>query len=220
MRSRSLLIILMTILVSLPALAQPRRVVVHHRPPRALEPSPFQFVLEGGAALPLGDLGDPFVGTERGLGAGTGYELGARLRYYIGPATAVGPSFHWVDFADWEDVDATGAPYAVRTSLYRYGLDIHQFLTERGTVVRPYLTVGGALVHNRYQDWIRDEGTFDATSTNLSFAAGGGLAMGPVEVSVTWNYNPASLRQLVPVGADDAFDWSWWSVRGALAFGP
>ena len=219
MRVASLLITLLTILIALPAPAQPRRTVVYHRPARAMAPSPFQFLFEGGAALPQGDLADAFIGTERGLGASTGYELGVRLRYYVGATTAVGPCFHWVDFGDWEDVDAQGTPYAVRTSLYRYGLDIHQFLAAREAQVRPFLTIGGALVHNRYQDWIQTEGTFDATSTNLSFAAGGGIAMGPVELSVTWNYNPAEFRQLVPVGADDAFDWSWLSVRGALAFG-
>ena len=32
----------------------------------------------------------------------------------------------------------------------------------------------------------------------------------------TWNYNPAEFRQLVPVGAEPDFDWSFVSVRGAL----
>ncbi len=220
MRARFLLITVLLIAVSVPAAAQTRRVgVITSRPPGEAQLSPFQFVLEGGAAVPYGDLNDPFIGTEKGMGASTGYEIGARLRYYIGSSTAVGPSFHWVDFADWDGVDPDGIPYSVRTSLYRYAIDFQQFLVPRTTMVRPYLTVGGAVVHNRYQDWLQNEGTFDATSTNLSFSVGGGLAMGPVEVSVTWNYNPAEFRQLVPESGDPSFDWSYLSVRGGLALG-
>jgi len=220
MRSRILLITVLMIAICVPAMAQSRRVgVITSRPPGEAQLSPFQFVLEGGAALPYGFLGDPSIGTEKGMGASTGYEIGARLRYYLGSATAVGLSFHWIDFGDWDSVDSDGTPYSIRTSAYRYGVDINQFLVRRGTMVRPFITIGGALIHNRYQDWLQNEGTFDATSTVLSFAAGGGLAMGPVEVSVTWNYNPAEFRQLVPEGADPSFDWSFVSVRAGLAFG-
>ena len=207
MRARTFLLILLLVALALPALAQRRQL------------SPFQFVLEGGAALPYGDLADPFIGTEKGLGAGTGYALGARLRYYLGPTTSVGPSFHYVNFSDWNDITQDGTPYSVRTSLFRYGVDIQQFLVPRGKRVRPYLTLGGALVHKRYQDWLQGDGTFDASANSLSFALGGGLAMGPVEVSLTWNYNPTELRQLVPQGDDSEFDWSYLMVAAGLALG-
>lgn len=207
MRARTFLLILLLVALALPALAQRRQL------------SPFQFVFEGGAALPYGDLADPFIGTEKGLGAGTGYGLGARLRYYLGPTTSVGPSFHYVNFSDWNDITQDGTPYSVRTSLFRYGVDIQQFLVPRGKRVRPYLTLGGALIHNRYQDWLQGDGTFDASANSLSFALGGGLAMGPVEVSLTWNYNPTELRQLVPQGDDPEFDWSYLMVAAGLALG-
>ena len=207
MRARILLLILLLVVSALPALAQRN------------QPSPFQFVFEGGAALPYGDLADPFIGTEKGMGAGTGYGLGARLRYYLGPTTSVGPSFYYVNFSDWNDITQDGTPYSVRTSLYRYGIDVQQFLVPREKRVRPYLTLGGALIHNRYQDWLQGEGTFDVSANSLSFAAGGGLAMGPVEVSLTWNYNPTELRQLVPQGDDPDFDWSYLMVAAGIALG-
>ena len=81
MRPRTLLLTLLVMALTVPALAQTRRIVSHHhRPAGPAELSAFQFVLEGGATLPQGDLVDPFIGTEKGMGAGTGYELGARLR--------------------------------------------------------------------------------------------------------------------------------------------
>jgi hypothetical protein len=185
-------------------------------------PAPLQLVLEGGAVLPGGDLGDDFVGTARGLGAGTGHELGARLRYWLGESTAVGPAFHYANFGDWEDVGADGLAYAVRTSVYRYGVDLQQFLGGRGGrgAVRPYLTLGVALTHNRYQDWLEGEGKFVTSSQNLALGVGGGVAMGPVELSAVWTFNPAENRQLpaAPEVTDDASDWSYLSVRAGLGF--
>ncbi len=214
------LIVVMLAMLAAPAAAQRRagRAVFPDHP----RPAPLQLVLEGGAALPGGDLGDDFVGTARGLGAGTGYELGARLRFWLGESTAVGPAFHHANFGDWEDLDAAGVAYAIRTSVYRYGVDLQQFLGSRGDrrTVRPYLTLGVALCHNRYQDWIADGGTFVTSSQNLAFGVGGGVAMGPVELSALWTYNPAENRQLpaAPEVTDAEFDWSYLTLRAGLAF--
>ncbi len=203
-----------------PAAAQRRggRASFHDQP----RPSPLQVVLEGAAALPGGDLGDDFVGTARGLGADTGYELGVRLRFWLGESTAVGPAFHHANFGDWEDVAVGGEAYAVRTSVYRYGVDLQQFLGGRGgrRAVRPYLTLGVALCHNRYQDWLAGDGTFVTSSDNLAFGVGGGVAMGPVELSAVWTYNPVENRQLPAAEevVDHDFDWSYLTLRAGLAF--
>lgn len=217
MRSRTLLTILILATLAVPALAQRRAVVVHH--PRPVGPSRFQLVFEGGAALPAGDLADPYIGTEKGLGAETGYELGVRLRYRVTDNLAIGPSFHYADFGDWEAVAGDGTPYAIRASAYRYGLDLQQFLAGPDAPLRPYLTIGGALIHNRYEDWILGEGSYDTASDNLAATAGAGLAFGPVEISATWNYNVATLRPLVEIGGDADFDWSYFTVRAGLALG-
>ena len=224
MRTRSLLVVLLLLLTSMPALAQ-RRVVVHHRSPDGSQTaSPFQIVFEGGAALPYGDLGDDFVGTSKGLGADTGYELGGRLRYYVSPMTTVGPTFHYANFGDWDDVftDEFGlAAYSVRTSVYRYGLDIQQFFVDPGRNVRPYLTVGAVFCHNRYVDWVQDDGTFETSSNNLAFGLGGGVAMGPMELSVVYTYNPADNRDLPRAEGvlDTEADWSYLAVRVGIALG-
>jgi opacity protein-like surface antigen len=217
MRTRILLTLLLLATLALPALAQRRAVVVHH--PRPAGPSRFQLVFEGGAVLPGGDLGDPYIGTEKGMGAETGYELGVRLRYRAGDNLTIGPSFHYGDFGDWEAVAADGTPYNIGTSVYRYGLDLQQFLAGPDAQLRPYVTIGGALIHNRYEDWILGEGSYDTASDNLAATAGVGLAFGPVEISGTWNYNVATLRPLAAPGGDADFDWSYITVRAGLALG-
>jgi len=200
-----------------PAAAQRRFVHHHHRAVHG--PSPLQLVLEAGAALPQGDLGDDFVGTARGVAAATGYELGVRLRYWLGPQTAVAPAFHYADFADWEDVDAGGVPYAVRAAIWRYGVDVQQFFGSGGRrSVRPYVTVGVAFCHNRYEDWILEEGTYETSANNLAFGLGGGVAMGPIELSAVWTYNPVQDLPAAPQAADDTADWSWLAVRAGVAF--
>jgi hypothetical protein len=184
--------------------------------------APYEFVLEAGAVLPYGDLGDDFVGTAKGLGAGTGYEIGARFRYFATATLAVGPSFHYADFGDWEDVDPDeGFAYALRTSLYRYGLALQQFIGSDPAALRLYLTVEAALIHNRYEDWDQDLGTFWTSSNNLAVGAGLGLYLGRMELSAVYTHNPVENRQLpVAEGVEDRdFDWSYLAVRFGFAFG-
>lgn len=225
MHIRNLIIIVSIVLIAAPTLAQPRgrrAVVTHHGPGSAR--SPFELVVEASAVQPLGDLGDDFIGTEKGLGAGTGFELGGRLRYRLGERTAVGPAIHFADFADWDDVFDDGVdqvPYYVRTQVMRVGVDVQRFLADRSADVQPYVSVGVAFFRNRYEDWIEGEGSFDSTTNNLGLTAGAGLAMGPVELSAVWNYNPAKNRQLATSDGtqDDSFDWSYLAVRAGIAFG-
>ena len=187
---------------------------------RGLGDSRLQLVFEGGAVLPGGDLGDDFVGTQKGLGAGTGFELGGRLRYWLSPQTAVGPAFHYANFGDWNDVTFDRVPYQVRTEVYRWGVDLQQFLGDDPRGVRPYLIVGAALCHNRYEDWVSGDGTFLSSSNNLAFGVGGGVAMGPVELSAVWTFNRGENRELpmAPEVTDFDSDWSYLAVRAGLAF--
>jgi hypothetical protein len=219
MKPRTVIIVLLVFLIAMPAVAQRG----FQRAP-APRPAPLQLVFEGAAALPGGDLGDDFVGTEKGLGAGTGFEVGGRLRYYVTPRTAVGPVVHYADFGDWDDVfvDEFGeAAYSVRTETWRIGLDIQQFFGPRRSRVRPYVTVGVALASNRYEDWVEGDGIYETSSSNLALGVGGGVALGPMELSVLWTYNPVDNREL-PLGdgaTDTTFDWSYLVVRGGIAFG-
>jgi hypothetical protein len=225
MRARMLPLFVLALIAAEIAVAQPRTGPgVYRRTSSYTAPSPYQFVVEGGAAEPFGDLGEDFAGTERGLGAGTGYDLGARLRYFATETLAVGPSFHYANFGDWEGVfydNDIEVAYAVRTSVFRYGVDVQQFLTANRAGLRPYVTVGVALCHNRYQDWDQDFGVFESSSTNLAVGAGAGLAVGPIELSAVYTYNPAKNRLLAESWGlrDTKFDWSYLVVRAGIAFG-
>ncbi|HOX25001.1 MAG TPA: hypothetical protein PLL30_04475 [Candidatus Krumholzibacteria bacterium] len=223
MRARVLWLVWSAALAAQPVLAQRHTVLVHRPGPSRLAPSPLQLVLEAGAAVPAGDLADDFANTEMGLGAGTGYDLGIRLRYFLSDVTAVGPTFHYANFGDWEDVsaDPVGDAYAVRTSVYRYGVDLQQYLAPRRAVVRPYVTVGAAFCHDRYEDWLQFAGTFTTASNNLAFGIGGGVAMGPLELSAVWTYNQTDNRMLPRAGGvyDTEYDWSYLVVRAGVALG-
>lgn len=226
MRTRDMLLVTLILLVAVPTLAQRPRTGPHvlRQASSYTAPAPYQLVLEGGAALPFGDLGDDFEGTLKGLGASTGYELGARLRYYPTSTLSIGPSFHYADFGDWEGIfdDEFGvAAYVVKNSSYRYGLDLQQFIGADRAGPRFYVTVGGAVIHNRYEDWVQDSGTFKTSSTNLAATAGAGLAIGPMEISAAWNYNPVKNRNLPRASGvtDTSYDWSYLVVRAGVALG-
>lgn len=222
MRTRSLILIMLVLILAASALAQPRtrRVVVSHG--RHGGESAFQLAFEAAAALPQGDLGDDFIGTAKGLGAGTGFEIGGRLRYFLASNTSIGPAIHYADFGDWDgsyEEDEQLLGYYVRTTSLRVGMDLQQFLADREASIRPYLTVGLAFHRNRYEDWVEGGGVYESTTNNLGLAAGGGAAFGPMELSAAWVYNPVENRELVDPGADDQFDWSYIVVRAGLSFG-
>lgn len=218
MRTNRYLLVILLLIVAVPALAWPRG---GRRYRTAPPPSRFELVVEGGVVEPMGDLGDDFIGTQKGMGASTGWELGGRLRYFLSPTTAVGPAVHVADFGDWEGGADAWEAYEVRTRILRVGLDLQQFLAPRGEPIRPYVTVGAGMARNTYEDWVEGGGTYETSSSNLTFSAGGGLVMGPFEASALWTYNPVQDRGL-PLGEgaiDDEFDWSYLVIRAGIAFG-
>ena len=102
-------------------------------------PSPYELVFEGGLATPAGDLGDDFWTTETGFDAGTGFQLGARVRQYFGPHLAFSPAFSWTDFSPADGLGDFGdglVGYRLETSVYRYGLDVQFFPGEPGAARR------------------------------------------------------------------------------------
>jgi hypothetical protein len=221
MRTRILQLAVLAALFAATAAAQPRTGPhVARSTPSYLQPSPYQLVLEGGAAIPFGDLGDDYIGTRKGFGAGTGYELGVRFRYYATPTLSLGPSLHFADFGDWEGV-SEGAAYAISNSLVRWGLDLQQFFGEDRRGLRPYVTAGVALIRNRYEDWDEDFGTFRSSSSSLALAVGAGLAVGPMEISAVYNHNAMKNRILSDSWGlgNESFDWSHVVVRAGVALG-
>lgn len=192
----------------------PRIVAEHHYA------SPYQgrsqLVLEAGAAVPLGDLGDDFESTDKGLDARTGYELGLRYRYFVGNGLAVSPAFHYTNFGDdqgFYDDDGQTRGFEVATSVYRYGVDLQHFIGAANAPVQAYLSVGLALYHNRYWDFAEGLGSFETSSNNLGFAGGAGVVLGPVELSASYDLDRTSNDDLPSASGDDDFNWDHVTAR-------
>lgn len=182
----------------------------------------FELVFEGGLAEPQGVLADPFDGSG-GLGAATGYELGVRFRQHLDDRLAVAPVIQYVDFGDavgtGDFVEGAGLGYEVATSVIRYGLDLQMFMGRPGAAVRPYLTGGVALAHNRYRDVLQGVGEFTTDMNGPSWTAGVGLKMREMELSAGYVWNRFSTSNLTPGPAKLDYDWDYAVVRLGFAFG-
>lgn len=190
-------------------------------PPRSGPPT-LELVFEGGLAEPLGVQGDPF-GTAGGLGAGTGYELGLRLRQHLTRRLAVAPTFHYVDFGeasgvgDFPEGDDLG--YMVATSLFRYGLDMQLTLGDPGGPLRPFVSGGVSLTHNRYHDSLQYYQDFETSMNGPSLNAGFGFKMKAIELTAIYFWNRFETANLTGGRETLQYNWDYAVVRVGFAFG-
>jgi hypothetical protein len=191
-------------------------------------PAPtLELVFEGGLAEPLGEQGDPFDPLNMSYGAGTGYELGFRLRQYLGDHFAVSPAFHYVGFGTNRGVadfpEGANLAYEVATSLYRYSLDLQIWLGSPRSAVRPFLTGGVALAHNRYRDSLQYYQDFRTSMNGPSWSAGLGFKLGVFELTGAYVGNRFETANLMPAGEPPGtkhrHNWDYAIVRLGLAFG-
>jgi hypothetical protein len=179
-----------------------------------------EVLLEGGVSEPRMDLADSWYSpTGKGFGAETGYEVGFRFRYFASPSVALSPSFHFVDFANFLDVDNDGYGFEVQTSILRYSMDLQLFMGTNHAKLRPFISVGAVLNNNRYQDYSdSDMTTYKTNVYALGGAAGGGFRAGIFEISVLYNYNRFSTVRLDPEGLKRTYNWDYLSVIAGFSF--
>lgn len=193
-------------------------------------PSSHEFLLEGGLAEPMGDqkdelnlVSDDPGASQVGLGQGTGYELGARFRQYLGDFFAVSPAFHYIKMGSATGVmDYNGnsdLAYSVETSTYKYGLDFHAFMGGPDSPFRPYLTGGIALAHNVYQDERQFEGTYKASVDAPAFSGGLGFKFKNIELVGEYTYNRFESTNLNYEQNLLNYNWDFFIVRAAISFG-
>jgi len=183
-----------------------------------------EFVLEGGLAEPMGEQGDDFFTTEQGFSAGTGYELGARFRQYLGDWFAVSPNFHYTRFGTAtgvHDFDGSGVlePYSIRLSGYRYSVDFQAFMGPGDGVFRPFFTGGVSLINNRYRDEARGYGVYTTSINTPAYHGGVGFKMRNVEVTGEYFFNRFDSSNLPPADGTRKYDWDYLVVRVGLSFG-
>jgi hypothetical protein len=178
-----------------------------------------EVLLEGGFAGPLGDLGDDYFTTVKGLGAETGYEVGLRFRYFLTREWALAPAFHYVEFGDFNGIDPGLGTLQVETSVLRYGVDLQYFFPGRRQQLRPFLSGGLGLCRNRYEDFLQEDQSFFETSINaLGLSLGGGLRVGDFEFSAIYTLNRFETRRFSSGLEKQEFDWDWFVVRAGFAF--
>ncbi|MFO7655127.1 MAG: hypothetical protein R6X25_15110 [Candidatus Krumholzibacteriia bacterium] len=200
---------------------RPARTVVHQYRHGPLQ---HQFLFEGALAIPYGDLSDDYFTTSQGLSQESGFELGARYRYFLAPWLAVSPAFHYVDFGADKGVADFGSAgsdlgYVLSTAIYRYSVDLQSFVGDPEAVMRPYLTLGLALSHHTYEEEVEGDWPYKAGSTGLAFSGGVGLQFGPVEVSAVYVLDRFETDALPTARGEDDWDWDHLLVRAGISLG-
>jgi hypothetical protein len=181
-----------------------------------------EFVFEAGAVIPEGDLGDDYFGTTHGLGAGTGYDLGVRYRYYLTERTAVSPAFHYANFGNFKgslDDNGTERGFEINTELYRFGLGLQQFFGDPDAQVQGFVSASLVFFHNRYRDQLSGFQDYRSSSNNLGLEAGAGLRLGPIELGGYYDLDRTKNKDLAEAGTSTSFDWDHVAVRAGVSMG-
>ncbi|MDO9694234.1 MAG: outer membrane beta-barrel protein [Candidatus Latescibacteria bacterium] len=174
-----------------------------------------EVLLEAGAVVPLGDLGDDYE-EPLGFGAGLGYQVGFRLRLQYASGWAVAPSFHYVKPRTRTGNDAVLGEIETATSMYRYGVDAQYRLPARPGAPSLFLTGGLAVVRDRLREDDR-EGQYFAESCNaLAAAAGVGVRRDRLEITVQYEVNRFTTNRFWS-SQNTGYNWDTISVRVGLA---
>lgn len=207
-----------TVILTIDAVAPPDA-AARPRSRRWSSPQDLEIVLEGGAALPFGDLGDDYLDTPLGFGAESGYDVGVRFRVTWPSGWALAPSIHYQDFGDFAYGDGD-ALYEIKTSIVRYGLDAQYLFESRRGGPQPFLSMGLALCHNRYRDEdvsASDASWYEAASDALAFGFGGGIKIDTFELSATYTVNRFESARLIEFGMPTDYNWDTFVVRAGFA---
>jgi hypothetical protein len=189
-----------------------------------------EFLLEGGLAEPMGDLADELylisddpMANVKGLGQGTGYELGFRIRHYLSDYFAVSPAFHYIRMGASEGVmDYQGSEdlaYNIRSTIYKYGLDFNVFSGGPKSSFRPFLTGGVALAHNVYRDELQYKGVYSTSVNAPAFSGGLGFKMNNIELVGEYTYNRFDSSNLPPDEGTMSYNWDYLVLRLGISFG-
>jgi hypothetical protein len=170
-----------------------------------------RLLLEGGWAVPLGDLADGLDATPRGSGSRPGFELGLRWRFPLTPAWSVAPSFHFLGYGDATGLGADGEASLAATSL-RYGAELLLKSTRDGS--RLFLGLTPCVVRSHLKGPGKDHLTLiDASSTGLGLTARAGVQLGNFEVSAVYHGNRFRSFAFFPILSEQTFNWDTVVLR-------
>ena len=170
-----------------------------------------RLLLEGGWAVPLGDLADGLDATPRGTGSRPGFELGLRWQFPLAPAWSVAPSFHFLGYGDATGLGADGEDSLAPTAL-RYGVELLLKSTRDGS--RPFVGLTPCVVHSRLKGPGKDHLTLvEASSNSLGLSARAGIQLGGFEVSAVYHLNRFRSYGFFPIGSEQSFNWDTVVLR-------
>ena len=170
-----------------------------------------RLLLEGGWAVPLGDLDDGLDATPQGTGARPGFELGLRWRFPLTPSWSVAPSFHFLGYGDATGLGSDGESSLAPTSL-RYGAELLLMSPRQGN--RPFVGLTPCVVHNRLKGPGKDHLTpVDATSNALGLSARAGVQLGALEISAVYHVNRFRSFGFFFSGIERTYDWDTVVLR-------
>lgn len=176
--------------------------------------APVSIFGDGGTAVPRGDLDAPYTAERAGLGADPGLELGFGLRLPLGGRAALGASFHFLDFGNYEGKDAQDRTLRVEAFSYRYACEAETILPGPPTRVRPFAALGAGLYRNRLQVLLPDSGQKESRSVNtLGLSLRLGLRWRGFELSWLTHRNRFDTLQFSEPASQRSWNWDQTGFR-------
>lgn len=174
-----------------------------------------QVIVEGGMALPYGDLADGFKQTRLGFGADQGFVAGFRYRVHLSRTFSLAPSFHFVDYKDFSGTDAEVGDYRIQTSSLRYAVEFMVMSEYRSPKrPRPFLAAGLGLSRNRVQGFYQDfETLLDESLNSLGASFRGGVQIAGFEASLVYNVNRFNTWQFFRSDYRERYNWDNLGLR-------
>jgi hypothetical protein len=184
-------------------------------PAAAAERPSSQVVIEAGLAVPYGDLDDHFENTRLGFGADDGLEIGFRYRLHLSSTLSISPSFHFVDYANFNGVHPEVDEYRIQTSSLRYAVELMTISEYRSFGrPRPFLALSAGLYRNRvqgfYSDFIQ---AIDESVSSLGVAFRGGVQIAGFELSLVYNINRFNTWHFHRSEYRERYNWDNLGIR-------
>lgn len=167
--------------------------------------------IEGGLALPGGDLSSDFLQTAHGLGVGSGYLIGLRFCWFAGDHVVISPSYRFTKYGAFEGPDATGTIFRLTPHTVTYAVDVFYQAPAAASHVRPFVGIGAGVVRNTYTEIAvaaktRYEAAVDALA--VRFSAGVRLREFSLTLAVDLDRFTTPRFQF----SDTAIDYDWDAV--------
>lgn len=173
-----------------------------------------QVVVEGGWAIPYGNLGQDFHATPLGFGASSGFEAGFRIRYYISPSFSISPAFHFLNPGDFASESEVFGEYSLQANSYRYTVELMLAQPEPRLGFQPFLAGGMGLYRNRYQGFTKPfVQEFDRSVNTLGFSVRAGVLVRGFELSWVYNFNRFSSYQFFDGNQEYDYNWDNMTLR-------